>query len=320
MSARLLLGVAACLVLSACGDGPAGSIAVDLPRSADGSEAAAVAPPIPRGEQVPTPFDNDPDRFWMAPPAEVVAGLLPRAEAGDDEAAYILGSRLTGCARTLAGPGPRQRQRDYERELEEDDPGNLPADLLQARREATTRRHEDALRRYEECAAVDDAHLAAGVAWLERAGRKGHAGARLAYATSALSDFESRGKLIANLEEARRRRPLARAWLEEALAAGNEQALNQYLRELGGGSGLYAPDPEALIAYGYAQSLIYARRRDAFSRRDRAGAAGDSFEALWRDGPERYGDFTDARWQALVEQGREIYRRDFAQAWDVSRR
>jgi hypothetical protein len=234
--------------------------------------------------------------WWHRPLADVHAELEALASAGDVDAAHVLGARAAQCGRTLRDDHPKELARRYEAELEilaERHPSNDAA-LRNAQRGL-----QEGVGRYEDCAAFGMAGTRAGVAWLERAGRSGNERARIAFVEHALDDYRTRGTLIANIEEASRRRQLAREWLDQGVRDGNELALEIAAESLDGRrGGLHARDEVAFQAHAYALQLVRSRRTGRF-------------QALWRDGPDRYGEMTQAQWAEAVARGRRIFSESF---------
>jgi len=243
------------------------------------------------------PVSDTTDGWWQRPLSEVFDAMLAAANDGDMHAAYALGSRSARCVDLL-----RERSADtllagYRQDMEmmkgRDDPEGIRLANVsnQFRRE---------LQAYEDCAAVGEARLAGYLQWLERAGRAGVTGARVAYAQNAMAEYRGdRNALIANIEQATARRALTRDWLEELVRAGNEDALNVYVEALSGQDGIYAADLTQARAYGYALDLVRSRRVDGFAK-------------LWADGPIRYGDdLTPRQWDEATVRGRQIFRESF---------
>lgn len=243
---------------------------------------------------------NDPGRAdWVRPLPEVLPALLARAEAGEIEAAFVLGERLSRCYSVLLDRTPTVVLDEYEQELTwagldpEHDADDVRLRNLENRTMA-------ALDDHVECTAAG-AEVERAAEWLETAALAGHARARVNYATGALAEFASRGALIRNIEEIARRRTLARRWLEAGVHAGDEMALNRYVDSLRKGDVLYPRNPHKAQVYGYAQQLLRSRRVG-------------QFDALWRDGPTRAPDFDDAAWAAILMEGRELFDSTFRDA------
>lgn len=265
------------------------------------SQAAtkAAAPPIPSAV-VATGASNP--EWWQPPLPEVFEMLQAKAERGDMQAAYVLGSRSAECMNRIRNDSPDKLLEDYRQDIAIDESGRdlAPRDRerLNANRD---RQFASRLKRYEECAVLGEDALAGHLEWLERAGASGIEKARLAYARYALAECESdRGALIADIETAARRRERAVEWLGQLVADGNEDALNM-LVESPEISGL-AADRVALMSYRYTLDLVRSRRVG-------------KFPALWEAGPARYGDeFTAQQWDQIATRGRRIFREDFEDA------
>lgn len=236
---------------------------------------------------------------WIAPLSKVVPVLEARAKAGEAEAAFVLGDRLSRCHNVFDTRTPAIVIGEYEAELVALglDPDS---DADNVRLHNLDNDTMSALDHHAECEAVRPA-VTRAASWLEQAAHAGHAAARISFATGGLAEYTSRGALIRNVEEAARRRALARQWLEAGIRAGDERALDRYLTAVRNGDLLYPRDAHAAQVYGYAQQLLRARR---------AG----NFDAPWRDGPWRAPGFDDAAWQAVVSEGRELFDSNFRDA------
>jgi hypothetical protein len=235
-------------------------------------------------------------RWWQQPLASLHAELRALASAGDMQAAHVLGARSAHCVQVLRKEAPEELTRRYEDDLEHL-AGRSPASTDVRRRNAE-RRLREGLDRYQDCLVVGLARAHEGVDWLERAGLAGNDAARVDFAAHALAEYETRGALIADIEEASRRRQLARVWLEQGVRDGNEHALRRVTDSLAGGDGLYVRDEASFQAHAYALQLVQGRR---------AG----TFQLLWRDGPARYGPLTEAQWAEATARGREIFSESF---------
>lgn len=267
-------------------------------RSQAALDAEAAARTIPPPELVDSVANVD---WWTLPLPEVIERLLALAEAGDMEAAYALGSRSAGCMETLRKDSPENLLEAYRRDITIDLGRPRTPEQQALWKLNTDRQFASRLKRYEDCAVLDEAVLADHLQWLERAGASGLDKAQLAYAQYASAEYEDdRGALIADIEEATRRRERAAEWLRRLVADGNEQALSAMV-ESPDISGL-AADPEALMSYRYVLDLVRSRRVG-------------KFEALWGEGPTRYGDeFTTQQWNDIAARGRRIFKEDFEDA------
>ncbi|WP_133501420.1 hypothetical protein [Cognatilysobacter terrigena] len=240
-----------------------------------------------------------PDPGWERPFAEVEPSLRVRAEAGDIRAATTLGLRAARC-HALLGDRPRE---DIVEQWQEALAHRSPI----ARNEDVRRRNmEDAMKRelaaYDDCAAVGAARTADYLVWLERAGRAGGLPAQVAFAQHALDAWSTPESMVSQIEEAARRRSLARGWLEAQIANGRESALAVYADPLSGKQSLYAGDVERVQTYSYVLELVRSRR------------IGD-FDRLWAEGPRPYGtDLTPAQWRRVADEGRRIYQLSFKNA------
>ena len=235
---------------------------------------------------------NPSARWWRPPFDQVYPALRAAAGGGDLEAAYVLGKRSAQCRTTAEEHAPEKMLEQWEEEAQSVPPGPD----ARGRMETLRNRYAGDLAQYEACAAVGRDALDESLAWLERAGRGEVEGARLAY-VGAWSEQAGRDRdeLIADIERAAEQRNLAREWLQEGLVAGDEAALDQYIDAYSGRGGLFARDPVQEMAYRYARDLVQGRR---VSR----------FDALWSDGPTRYGKMTSQQWDAAEAQGRALFK------------
>ncbi|NZA25659.1 hypothetical protein H0E84_04630 [Luteimonas sp. SJ-92] len=309
----------AIVLLAAVGGGCSGGSAPppELPEDAGVDEKAA-APAVSASPPAQPPqrlaLDRLPaspggppsriDSWWRDPLPEVLDALQDAAATGDTEAGYILGVRSAGCRTILRRDTPESLIHEYRRKVIYLGAGDSRQERENWERQYRENRERDLqkkLREYEDCAVVGQERVSAGADWLESAGRAGNASAQLSFITHALEEYATRGALIADVEEARRRQKLAREWLEQLVHDGNEQALDRYVEALDGRYSLYPRDERASMAHAYALELVRSRR------------AGD-FDRLWREGPERYGSPTPAEWDEISSRGREIYLEHFQHA------
>lgn len=235
-------------------------------------------------------------RWWLRPIDEIHAEIRAAAERGDLKAAYALGIRYGQCSRALEDSAPQKLLAELDQEMEF--AGSTPA--ARGGMENVGNRISSELATYNACASLDRATLDESMLWLERAGRGEAKGARLAY-VSAWTRQASRGRneLIADIERMAAQRTLAREWLEQGLAAGDSDALDQYIEAYSGQGGLLPRDRVQEMAYRYARDLVRSRRVSGF-------------DALWTSGPTRYGDeLTSQQWDAAEAQGRSIFKTNY---------
>ncbi|GAB6194827.1 hypothetical protein [Lysobacter xanthus] len=255
------------------------------------ADAAPARPPV---EQSVQPANRD---WWNVPFAAEFEAMRAAARAGDASAAYALGSRAATCMRELREKSPASILADYQDQLSlpEDIEKRLGPDHLAVRRRNTANNTARELDRYENCAAIGAARMADYLQWLEQAGAAGSGAARLSYVSAVQQAYsDDRGALIAQIEEAGRRRTLAREWLDERIASGDESAFQLYANALEG-SWLYRADYVRAAAYGYALELAQQRRMGNFGQR-------------WREGLRPYGDrLTPAQWAEASRRGRELF-------------
>lgn len=235
---------------------------------------------------------NPSGKWWLPPLDEVYAELRAAAERGDVQAAYILGNRSDQCRKTVMEDTPDKLLARLEDETE----SSGAAEYAQARMTTVHDRFTRELEQYESCSRVGQAALDESLLWLERAGRGDAKDARLAYvATWSEQAGRDRGGLIADIERAAQQRTLAHEWLAQGLAAGEDRALDIYIDAYSGNGGLFPRDRVQELAYGYARDLVRGRR-------------GSGFEALWANGPTRFGDLSSQQWDAIEAQGRAIFK------------
>lgn len=238
-------------------------------------------------------------RLYLLPPDEAYARLHEPAARGDADAMYVLGRRLAHCARLLRERMPEVLLEEYRGMVAAEAKAPEPS---VARRQNLARQYREELAAYQSCAKLGDQRASTFVRWLERAGLAGHRRARLAYVEYALDEYEKDdGHLAAHIEEAARRRRLARAWLEAELARGDEEALSLYIEALDGGSALYPRDRFAAELHRYVLTLMRARRMG-------------QFETAWARGPYRHSALTPAQWDEVARRGRALYARAFRDA------
>lgn len=295
------------------------SPSAEVERLRSGIRVAPLSPEL--AAAVALRFDGDVE-LWRRPRAEVASTLAAAADAGEVRAAHILGTRLLGCDRVLRDNRPAEVLQRYH------------DDLAEAQTRAGTPMHETLRRNadnrfaaqvddYRDCRDVPAAMLAKAAEWLEQAAAAGHPEARRAYPQLAMSEFETREGVIRNPKEAQRRRALARSYLEEAVAAGDRQALRTFVEAQAGRGPLYPENRRTMQVYSYVQELASLQPRanldpqvaalQARVDQRRVASGGQSQDARFRtllaEGPPRYppGAYTDAEWADMVAQGRRIF-------------
>lgn len=258
---------------------------------------------------------------WQMSRQDVVDRFMAAADAGDPQAAYVVGRRLAECHAILRDDTPQAVLDSYRNDLEhlqsrQDAAGN---DVVRGNIERNFAMRVD---RFEACNALAPELLARSAAWLEQAAAAGHSDARRDYARLAMAEFDTREGIIRQPLEARRRQGLARGYLEDALRAGDRAALQTYVEAQRGRGPLYPENLRNAQVYGYVQQLaaqqprppdpqlaaLHARIEQ--TRVERGGASqADAFEALLRDGPSRYPPdaFSDAEWREIASEGRRIF-------------
>ncbi|MGO4261031.1 hypothetical protein [Lysobacter sp. TAB13] len=232
-------------------------------------------------------------RWWLLPIDEIHGEIRTAAEHGDLKAAYALGIRYGQCSRALEDYAPQKLLAELDQEIEL--AGSTP--VARGSMENVGNRISSELETYNACATLDRALLDESMLWLERAGRGEAKGARLAYVSAWIKQASGdRNELIADIERMAAQRALAREWLQQGLAAGDSDALDQYIEAYSGQGGLLPRDRMQEMAYRYARDLVRSRRVS-------------EFDALWASGPTRYGDeLSSQQWDAAEAQGRSIFK------------
>lgn len=332
----LLVAVMPIALLSACADRGAEvpSAVPEAPSTAPAvSEVARLRQTITLPEMPPelativaegADISSGPDP-WRMTRQEVVAQFAASADAGDPQSAYIIGRRLAECHRILREDTPQavlSRYREDLLDLQQRE-GTPAYETVQRNVE---RRFAGRVDGYMDCSALAPELVARSVGWLEQAAVAGHQGAREHYPRLAMAEFETREGIIRNPMEARRRQVLARGYLEDAVRAGDRQALHTYVDAQHGRGPLYPEDRRAAQLYGYVQQLALHQpgavdpqmaALQALLDRDRVerglATRDDTFQALLRNGPERYptNAFNDSEWAGIAAEGRRIFEESF---------
>ena len=121
----------------------------------------------------------------------------------------------------------------------------------------------------------------------------------MAYVRHAMAPYRSRGALVANIEEAARRRRLARGWLADLLATGHPDALIHYARALWDGDLVIDRNLRLAVQYDYVRELLFARRTG-------------NFDTAWRRGITDAPVGIDVReLPQLTAEARRLYRQQF---------
>jgi len=323
-------------LLSACGERNAditSPAAADAPSSAPEttSEIARIRETITLPDMPPEltamvadTFDNGPDP-WRMTRQEVVAQFAASADAGDAGSAYIVGRRLAECHRILREDTPQSVLASYRDDLLElQQREGTPAYAVI--RGNVERRFAGRVDGFADCSALTPGLIEKSAQWLERAAAAGHAGARKDYPSLAMAEFQTRDGIIRDAKEAQRRQTLARGYLEDAVQAGDRQALHTYADAQHGRGPLYPEDRRAAQVYGYVQQLAFQQPRTVDPRmaalqevvdRERVARGGatrdETFQSLLRNGPDRYPPdaFSDAEWTEIAEEGRRIFETSF---------
>lgn len=232
-------------------------------------------------------------RWWLLPFDEVYAELRAAAEKGDARAQHVLGRRSADCLATMRDETPANLLKRLDEEMETENFGPY----AQRRMANIRQQSSEALARFDACAGLDRAWEDESLLWLERAGRGDAAGAKLGYVSAWAKQLGGdRNALIAGIERVAAQRELAREWLEQGRAEGDDGALDLYIDAYSGANGLYPRDRVQELAYRYARDLVRGRRNA-------------QFDSLWAKGPVRYDqDLTVQQWDAAEARGREIFK------------
>lgn len=270
-------------------------------------DPATEAVPLPGRELHPPaspPVPPPPSEGRDLPIAPHLSAWREAARRNPAEA-FDLATRLSQCVRVQAKSAEDElaefnRQRHAAKERGDANRALQQLDELQAQ----------ALIRRTDCNALDAGYEAEMLAWYERAAREVQdaglrSAARLAYVRQAFIDFPREADILARLEEAQRRRDLARAWLLAELESGNESALWAWLDALGDGSPLFPrAEPVTRHAWMFVEALRHARRQNG-----EAAAL-----ALWdepQSGGWYTGDLSPEQIAAALEAGRANHLRLF---------
>lgn len=294
----LLLGVLAALLLSR--DQPLPSIAQqDVDVAAEAATAPGREPDSPAPPIAPLPSEA-----WDLPLAPNLSAWR-KAASREPVEAFVLADRLSQCALALVWSAENEQDL-FERRR---DAAKARGSTIEVLQQLDEEQAQASIRRAD-CNTLDVGYEAEMLGWYERAAREVQdvglrSAARLAYARQAFIDFPSEADILARLDEAQRRRDLARAWLLAELESGNDQALRQWLSALGDGSPLFPrADPVTRHAWLFVEALRNARRQN-----------GEAAElALWdepQSGGWHTGDLSPEQIAAALEAGRAHHLRLF---------
>lgn len=164
---------------------------------------------------------------------DVIAALQPRAEAGDNDAAFYLFLKIEGCRYQLYHSGDNNR------------PAPTSGDSVESQLIARTS---------ADCHGLTPEHYRNNLRWLEQAADSGLIMAQLSYAGNAEAVVGNSSQMLANPEKVIAYRRKAMGYLHRAAANGSVGALHS----LGDAYhyGVLAPrDPARAYAYAYAESL-----------------------------------------------------------------
>lgn len=167
---------------------------------------------------------------------DVIAALQPRAEAGDNDAAFYLFLKIEACRYQLYhGGGGRAAP--------------VRGDSVESQLLARTS---------PECHGLTPEHYRTNLRWLEQAADSGLIMAQLSYAGNAEAVVGNSSQMLANPEKVIAYRRKAMGYLHRAAANGSVGALHS----LGDAYhyGVLAPrDPVRAYAYAYAETLALPR-------------------------------------------------------------
>ena len=164
---------------------------------------------------------------------DVIAALQPRAEAGDNDAAFYLFLKIEGCRYQLYHGGGNGRA------------APTSGDSVESQLIARTP---------PDCHGLTPEHYRNNLRWLEQAADSGLIMAQLSYAGNAEAVVGNSSQMLANPEKVIAYRRKAMSYLHRAAANGSVGALHS----LGDAYhyGVLAPrDPVRAYAYAYAESL-----------------------------------------------------------------
>ncbi|MBO9662827.1 hypothetical protein [Dokdonella sp.] len=253
----------------------------DAPARASDTRAGAKTPAAP---DLPAPD---------VPANRAIEALRALAEQGRPDAMRELSMRLMYCAGADSEPDEEIRRNALKRFYWRN--GHEPATELEIGQVAAE--VEDRARRREDCTGVDPALLENRVAWLEKAARAGDARARLDYANWGLHGM-GREDILMHPDEVERRRQTAADLLQQALAAGDCDALpllaDAYRGQAGQLDWLFQPSPSLMIAYAQADRLRHGEDARADIQAAAQGAA-EKLDAAQRAAALRQGETLFAR-------------------------
>jgi len=207
-----------------------------------------------------------PDGF--VPLDQAIPILREYADAGDVDAQAWLSIRLSVCTDHSLREARASDRRDLELNQQDKDDERLTEEARAVRtanvQKRLTRNAADR-RACEQLPADLKAH------WLDsvdRAAQSGSVDAMLTYAGLAIADYDSVGTIVADVDEAIQRRDKARAYLQEALQAGDTRSLRELSEAYANSSSpaprLYAADASLSYAYAYASLLAGAIAQPTF--------------------------------------------------------
>jgi hypothetical protein len=239
-----------------------GRIRIDIPAG----QAAPPAPPIPPTSTATNP--RPPERAAKAPPAHALPNsLTPLSEAvpllreyageGDLDAAIELSWRLGACTERAL-----RRSEEHEQSLlrmKDDDKDNdtLSEELRVSRAANVQRQIDEQIQQRKDCRALPADLRADWLAWIDRAAQAGSTAAMRGYARAAIRDYTSTRDVLEEPDTAIERRDKARAYLAEALARGDAEALPDLASAYSPSAHptIYPVDPTKAYAYAYAGTL-----------------------------------------------------------------
>lgn len=233
------------------------------------SDVPAAAPlrPLPAKSPVPaaatTPAKAAPAAAAPASTAAAIAfqqrrsDLERRAAGGDDAAAAELGSLLATCVNYTGGTAEEMEDlvvSGMASGVEAPQLGGKPmtAELLVLLLQSSLREFEARCRGAPGLVKEDEKRAA--LDYLQRGADAGHVEAMIDYARYAFQDFSGGENMIVQADEVLRRKRLAAAYLEQAVARGAADAL-QLRAEIRSRGGVLPRDSVAAYADAYAFSL-----------------------------------------------------------------
>lgn len=204
----------------------------------------------------------------LTPLGEAVQTLREYAEAGDTDAAVELSWRLSVCtepALRRAETQARFEREDMERERADD---TVALELRATRLANAQERLDEAETQRKACLALPADVRDGWLDWIDRAAQAGNTAAMRGYARVAARQYYTVDDVRNDLDAAIERRDKSRAYLDEALARGDAQALRDIANAYRDSAlpTIYPMDPAKAYAYAYAGTLAGISRGNDLDR------------------------------------------------------